>query len=310
MNLSRFVPLLQREWMQHQRGWWILMLAPAVLIVVAAVFGDVGMNLQVDGETEVRRLPDPVSAALASVLGLGVVTMFIAWMASLFQAPGLARRDQQDRTIEFWLSLPSSHVQSLAATLLMHLVLVPWLALAVGLAGGLLVSLLVVGKAWGALAWFGLPWGTLLAATVALSLRLALGLVLATMWLSPLILLTMAASAWLKRWGFPAVMAAIFGGGLVLDKLYGSRIVWNTLEALLEHAGQAVIAVDEAAAQRTFNIESQADLLPLAQILPGWLAQDALAALQALASPAFVLAIAVGAGCFALLVLRRRRAAM
>jgi hypothetical protein len=59
----------------------------------------------------------------------------------------------------------------------------------------------------------------LLAHGLALLARTALGLVLATLWLSPLILLTMVASAWLKRWGLPALVAALALLAGVLDKL-------------------------------------------------------------------------------------------
>jgi ABC-2 type transport system permease protein len=47
-------------------------------------------------------------------------------VTSLFIALGSPRRDHGDRSIEFWLSLPSGHGESLAAPMLVHLLLVPW----------------------------------------------------------------------------------------------------------------------------------------------------------------------------------------
>ncbi len=236
--MQRFKTLLLREWMQHQRGWWVLMALPFVLIVVAGLFGQVQFDLNDHGRVDV---PPPVAVALAAWVGLGAVTLLLAWLASMLQSPGLARRDAQDRSIEFWLSLPIGHAQSLGATLLMHLLLWPWLALLVGLAGGAVASLLIVSKAFGVVAWFALPWATLVPALLMLALRVMLGVLLATLWLSPLILGTMAASAWLKRWGVPLVVAGTGVAGLVLDKVYANPVVWQTLHFLSESASRALI---------------------------------------------------------------------
>jgi ABC-2 type transport system permease protein len=304
--MQRFKTLLLREWMQHQRGWWMLMAPPFLLVILAGLFGQIDFDLAESGRSDA--LP-PVAVALAAWLGLGAVTLLLGWTASMLQSPGLARRDQQDRSIEFWLSLPIDHAQGLGATLLMHLVLWPWLALLVGMAGGALASLLIVSKAFGVVAWFALPWTTLVPALALLTLRLMLGVLLATLWLSPLILGTMAASAWFKRWGVVLAVAGTGVLGLVLDKVYANPVVWQTLQFLSERASRALLVSERggAAASQELNIERADDFFRVLGIAPGWLLHDAGSALLMLASPAFAATAAGGAAAFGLLWLRRAR---
>jgi hypothetical protein len=115
--------------------------------------------------------------------------------------------------------------------------------------------------------WFTLPWGRCSAATGAAG-RTALGLVLATLWLSPLILLTMAASAWLKRWGLPAVVAGLALLAGVLDKLYGNppRVGRRRRLALGAGAGRSGPAAGPGRQRRVLcaaDPASPARLIPL-----------------------------------------------
>jgi len=303
--MNRFKTLMLREWMQHQRGWLILVALPILIVLVAGIAGHAQVNFA-DHEDEV---PTPLVVALGVTVGIAALTFVLAWGAALLQSPGLARRDIQDRSVEFWLSLPVGHAQSLGAMLLMHLLVLPWAALGVGLAAGLLVSLPLVAKVFGIGAWFALPWVTALAAVVALALRLTLGLLLATLWLSPLILGTMAASAWLKRWGVPAVAGVVVVGGTLLDRIYGNPIVWEVLRSLGSHASRALIAAERDKGPKGLVIESADQIDGVLAVAPHWLLIDAGHALAALASPTFVAALAAGALGFALLVLRRQRGA-
>lgn len=304
--MQRFKTLLLREWMQHQRGWLVLMALPFLVLVLVGLFGEAHVDL--GGED--AGAPPALVVAVVTMMGLGGFTLMLAWLASLLQAPGLARRDVQDRSIEFWLSLPASHAQSIGATLLTHLVLWPWLALLAGVAGGVVASLLLVAKGFGIAAWFSLPWGTLLPALLSLTLRLMLGGLLATLWLSPLILGTMAASAWLKRWGVPVVAGIVFGGGLVLERVYGNPVVWRTLQVLGERASQALMAVDRSGRGPKGLVIGQGDDVDVALgLVPGWMLHDAGQALAMLATPGFVAALAVGGLAFAALWLRRQRGA-
>ncbi|NRF69802.1 hypothetical protein HLB44_22610 [Aquincola sp. S2] len=306
--MNRFNTLLQREWMQHQRGWLALMLVPVALILVAAVFGTVIFDVESDGDTMIQHVPDPLLIAAGAIGAVAIGTLALSWASALFLAPGLSRRDHQDRSIEFWLSLPIGHAQSLATMLLAHLVLVPVLALVAGAAGGFLVALVLVVKEWGLAAWMSLPWNALLSAAGAMALRLGAGVVLATLWLSPLILIAMAASAWFKRWGVPALIAAVVLLGVVMEKLFDSEAVTQVLRGLLRRAGQAFIGIDRDSPIQ-IKLKSVEDALPLMQNLPAMVLGDFGAALQDLLSPAFVAAMIVAAAGFALLVLRRARGA-
>ncbi len=301
--MTRFKTLLQREWMQHHRGWIALLAVPLVLCLGAAAFGDVHFGLGDDG---VPDNPGPLLIAMGAVGAVSALTLVLACAAALLQSPGLARRDAQDRSIEFWLSLPAGHAQSLAATLLAHLVLLPWAALGIGVAGGLLVALLLVAKGFGIAAWFTLPWGWLLLAGGALALRIMLGLLLATLWLSPLILGTMAASAWLKRWGVPVVAGVLGIGGLLLDKIYGITVIGDALRVLGTQASRALFAADRAALGDV-HIETPDQMNGVLSVIPGWALADAGHALALLVSPAFIGALLVGAAAFGLLWLRRQR---
>lgn len=307
--MNRFNTLLQREWMQHRLGWMILMGAPLALVLVAGMFTELGVSIEKDGETIIKHTPAAAFQVLACMGGMTAMTLGLAWVFALFQAPGLARRDHQDRSIEFWLSLPISHVSSLSATLLAHLLLVLWAALGVGVLGGWLVSLLVVSKSWGISAWFSVPWGSVIAASAAVGLRVAVGILLATLWLSPLVLMTMAASAWLKRWGVPLVASVLGLGGLVLDKVYGKPWIWDMLVRLFNEAATAVIVADGKTTPGGMAIHSDIDSLGFIQGLPAWAMHDLGTALQSLMSPAFAAALAVGVAGFGLLLLRRQRGA-
>ena len=196
---SRFNTLLLREWMQHKRGWLITMLLPPAIFLALLPIG------QVEGMSEHL----PLGVAMLGLLISTAAVFGISYAAALFQLPGLARRDQQDRSIEFWLSLPASHSESIGATVLAHALLVPLAAALVGFAcGGLIASGLVI-KTNGLAGWADVPWLSAIGLAIPVLLRGLLGIVLMSLWLAPLILIVMAASAWLKRWGVPAVGIAV-----------------------------------------------------------------------------------------------------
>ncbi|MGS0754844.1 hypothetical protein ACVBEH_09080 [Roseateles sp. GG27B] len=159
----------------------------------------------------------------------------ITWLSAMFQLPGLVRRDQQDRSVEFWLSLPASHSESIAAPLLAHALLMPLAAVLVGYVFGGLISVGLVIKMGGWAAAVAMPWASVLGLSLPLVLRVLFGVVLLSLWLAPLLMIVLVASAWLKRFGMPAVVLGIGMGGLLLDKLYGLPIVWQLLQA--QHNG-------------------------------------------------------------------------
>lgn len=303
---ARLLTLMRREWLQHRIGWCVLWIAPSALMLLLTLVDNSLVQVKLDGENfmavGLHKAP-PVMQVLLLGLGLTAATLVLALLTLGFQLPGLARRDVQDRSIEFWRSMPTSHLQSLAATLLMHLLALPWAAIAAGLLGSQLVALFIVTSAHGVGAWLSLPWASIVPAGLAVGLRLAWGLLLAVLWLSPVILLTMAASAWLKRWGVPVLVASVLAGLNLLDARLQQPLVKLTLDRLLQEAGLALMHRSPLHGAHIAAPEHVVSWLP---DLPAWALADAVASLQRLASQGFMLAIAVAAGAFALLVWRRR----
>lgn len=305
--MKSYATLLRREWLQHKFGWTVIVFAPLVIALIVIAAGQ--LDIDIDDEkvrVQFERVP-ALALAAAAIVATAAVTFVIAWLIAVIQAPGLARRDHQDRSVEFWLSLPTSHTASLTAPMLAHLLLFPLAALGIGIVSGHLVSLLLVTRWLGIGEWLTLPWGSLLLAVTAAAARLTLGVVLATVWLSPLLLLAMAASAWLKRWGLPALVVGLAVLGGLLSKVFGIPIVGSTVVALLQHARQALIGPPRPSLF-TKPKEAAAAAEQIGRI-PQWMGEDALRAIGELASPLLLLALAISAGCFALLVLRRQRGA-
>jgi ABC-2 type transport system permease protein len=297
---SRFSTLLQREWMQHKRGWLITLLLPPLLFLAILPFGTV------EGLPMARQ--QPMLLALFIVMITSIALFGISYASAMFQLPGLARRDQQDRSIEFWLSLPGGHSESIGATLLAHALLVPISADLIGfLFGGVIASGLFL-KQEGMAGWMSVPWLNVYAMAVPLVLRGLLGTLLMTLWLAPLALIVMTASAWLKRWGVPAVALAVGVGGLVLDKIYGNPVVWDLLQAQLKGSNQSFLADPDLLKRFGEQLVHDPDTSPSA-VAWSWAGQDALAALQNLASPHLIGGLVVAGACFALMVLRRSRTA-
>lgn len=305
--MNPFKTLLLREWMQHHRGWLMLMLAPMLIALLVLAFGQIQIDgMELDGKLAGHQPGALLLSMMASAASLGVA-LAVTGIVAAFQVPGLARRDQQDRSIEFWLSLPVGHAQSLGATLLMHLLLLPWLALGIALVGGQLLAALLVIKTQGLTAWWTMPFGSLLPAILAITLRLVLGTALALLWLAPMILAFMAASAWLKRWGTPVLIVTVAGFGLWLDKLHGNPWVWTTLAEHIASAGKALAVQRDGG--NGLNLKAGDDIELALRNLPGWAFNDGLAAIQALASPNLLVGLALAAACFWLLILRRQRGA-
>ncbi len=138
--------------------------------------------------------------------------------------------------------------------------------------------------------WISVPWLNVFGMALPLFLRGLFGTLLLTLWLAPLVMIVMAASAWLKRWGVPAVAIAVGVSGLVLDKVYGNTVVWNLLKAQLAGSNQSFLA--DPKLLQEFGDRLARD--PAAD--PGtwaWALQDAWAAVQSLASPHLIVGLLV-----------------
>jgi ABC-2 type transport system permease protein len=286
--MQTFQTLLKREWMQHRLGWLLLGGVPFAIMVPLMSFGTIQF-----GDTA----PPPGMVALIVAMGYVFFLLVLAGGAVAIQAPGLARRDRQDRSIEFWLSLPVGHTQAVGATVLMHLLVMPLLLLGLAAAGSPVAGLIAEARVNGVGSLAEIPWAMVTLVFLAGIARLALGIVLAALWLSPLLLGAMAASAWLKRWGVPALVAVLGLGGLVLAKGYDQPFLLDAIGELFNNAARAVAPM---------VLDDQS--MPALAELPRMLGSDALSALGELGQPLFAGGLVVAAACFALLVLRRARA--
>lgn len=297
--MNPIVTLMRREWLQHRFGWGLLLLVPAALALLLFSFGE----LQFDAVEMTERLPSALAlAALGGSIGLHFIML---WLTSLIIVTGLARRDHADRSIEFWLSLPTGHVPSLAVPLAVHLLLAPAVALLAGLVSGALVSLVLVTRVSGIGMWLALPWLSLILAGLAIVARLAVGLVLATLWLSPLILMSVLLTAWFRRWGLVILAVGVGLGGQVLDRVFGQPVLTDVLTRLLKNAAFSIKSESTA----NLVIENVSDIEGVLAIVPRWAVSDTLQSMGMLASPLLLGALAVAAACFALLVQWRQRGA-
>jgi ABC-2 type transport system permease protein len=297
--MKNLLPLMHREWLQHRFAWSLMALLPTLIAVLLLSFGEVHIAAEERGD----HLPAALTlAALAGGMGLHLVML---WIVALITSAGLARRDHGDRSIEFWLSLPVGHGTSLAVPLLVHLVLVPMAAIAVGLAGGFVASFVLISRVEGAASWFALPWGALVAGGLAIFGRLAVGVVLATLWLSPLLLLTVLLTAWLRRWGLVVLALGLGVGTQVLDKVFGIGWPLAVLGELLTNAGRSVANTSHG----SLTVETSSDLAGALAVIPQWAVHDAGQALALMASPVLLGGLLVAAGCFALLVRWRQAGA-
>ena len=300
MNLQRFKTLLLREWMQHRFGWLMVMVLPPLLVMALLPFGTPGPE---DAKDISSHGADILAFGAMSLTALGVFAM--SWCVNMFSLSGLARRDNQDRSIEFWLSLPATHVESIGAPVLMSTLLIPMLALCVGGAIGVLMSAAVIVKVVGLGGLAQVQWGTVWGMGLVGLARVLLGTVLMTLWLAPISLALMAASAWLKRWGAPLLIGGTLVGGAILKKVYGTGIVFELLTAQLNDAGYAFLRMDKTtgavAPEQLMNLSVSEFAQQMLTNLQDVLAQ--------MAAPHFVGGLLIAAACFWLLMLKRSRPA-
>lgn len=289
--MNNHIPtLLLREWMQHKRGWLIAALAPPLLFLAMLPFG------QVKG-LPVEKVGTGMMALTMVLISSGVVYV-VSLLVALFQLPGLARRDTQDRSIEFWLSLPGRPSESVAATVLAHAWLAPLGSAIVGAAFGLPIAMSVLAAQGGMALPMSVNWAEVVAAALPLLARGLLGTVPLLLWLLPLIFVLMAASAWLKRLGVPLVLVGSGVAVAVLHKVYAIDWPLQMLSALDDRIGHTLLH-NPAALKNALMSDGTS--------LWAWMAQDLGNTLAELVSLQFVGWAAIAAAGFALVVLKRSR---
>ena len=279
--------LLQREWMQHKRGWLIAALAPPLLFLAMLPFGEFhGMPTE-----------SPELMSIGILLVTAAAVYGICMLVALFQLPGLARRDTQDRSIEFWLSLPGRPSESVLATVLAHAWLAPLGGAVVGVLFGLPIALGVLANKMGFGGALGVNWGEVILAATPLLLRGLVGTALLLLWLAPVIFVLMAASAWLKRLGTPVVLIGSGVAVTVLHKVYDIDWPLDALKGLNEHINRTLV----------HHNGSLMEALQSGGNLVTWALKDFGRALAELASLQFLGWAVVAAAAFALIVMKRAR---
>ena len=279
--------LLLREWMQHKRGWLIAAFAPPLLFLTMVPFG------QVSGLP--NHSPELLSVHMVLISACAIYA--IALLVALFQLSGLARRDMQDRSIEFWLSLPGRPSESVLSTVLAHAWLAPLCGAIVGALLGVPIAMSVLTRSADFSTAASANWGEVVLAAAPVLVRGLAGTVPLMLWLAPVIFVLMAASSWLKRLGVPVVLV---GGGvavLVLYKAYDIEWPLAALGGLTQQISRTLI-YDGDGLMRALN--SDADLIT-------WALRDFGRTMAELASLQFLGWAAVAAAGFALVVAKRTR---
>ncbi|MCY7314605.1 MAG: hypothetical protein LH480_03030 [Rubrivivax sp.] len=300
--MKNLLPLMQREWLQHRMAWALLMLLPLAIALLPLMLA----NIQIESDLASRTSPDlALILGTLSIVVTAAVIFLLLWVTSLFITSGVPRRDHADRSVEFWLSLPTGHAESFVAPLLVHLVLVPAAALVVGLLGGYAISAVLVTRFVGIGEWLALPWALVLSGTGALVLRVMAGLPLAALWLMPLVLLAMLANALFKRWGLPVLAVGLGLGSVLLQQVFGQPLLGQVLAGLGNNAARSLMG----ASGQSLEFTDRAPLAPVLASVPQWAGNDLLAAVRDLANPLFIGAMAVSAALFTALVLWRQRGA-
>lgn len=300
--MKNLLPLMQREWLQHRFAWAMLVLVPLAVSLLLLSLG----TIQLD-EDMMSLKPRDLSLLLA-VLTMAITTatvLLLLGITSLFIALGSPRRDHGDRSIEFWLSMPSGHGESLLAPMLVHLLLVPLAALVVGYAVSIPVSMMTVGRVLGLGEWFALPWGQMLPTLGAVLLRVLAGVPLALLWLLPLVLAAMLSNALFRRWGLPLLGLVLILLSQGLERVFGQPVLTDTLSSMLLMAAHSLAG---AAGQ---DLTTGPNTLPQETLaaLPGWALRDFGAALANLARPLMAGVLVASAALFAALWAWRRNGA-
>jgi ABC-2 type transport system permease protein len=304
-SVSTWSTLIKREWLQHRIGWLTVLFGPPLLFMLGAIWGDI--QFDADDTSALKELAArwpqeylPWIIALASTMAAVYFALVAQVITALLMAAGLTHKDHEDRSHEFWLSLPTSHNISVAATLVAHAVVLPVLALLAALALGLVSGLAVFWRIGDSATIDVSTLGAVGATLSHLALRIIAGLPAALFWLAPIYLALVAAGAWFKRWGLPLLVVGAVILHLLLSRLLNINMIATTLEGLAHNWFCAL-----------FIFECVPEKNPIANVSPEALWPTGLwkswaSAMTDLATPLALFALMFSAMMFALLVWRRR----
>jgi ABC-2 type transport system permease protein len=300
MQTNKIAALALREVLQHSRMWAWLMAVPPVLAVLVIGFG----NVQTDADFSAAGPAYPTAMTAAVIAGSSFVMFLVMLVGSLVTVSGLARRDHGDRSVEFWLSMPTPHGSHFGVPLVVHLLLAPAVALVVGWIVGWAVSAVLVTRLTGFGDWLAQPFWQVLPASLALLVRVLAGLPIALLWLAPALLLLVLLNAYVGRWAV-GLFALIVGlGSLVCYQLFGQPLPALWVQHVFNEAATSLVGASGGIA-----INDTDEGLAALRNMPGWSLMDFGVALRDAASPLMAGGLAAAAALFVGLVVWRRKGA-
>ncbi|MDE2295147.1 MAG: hypothetical protein KGL36_06765 [Gammaproteobacteria bacterium] len=263
--MTRFLWLIRRELWEY-RAAWILPAVTGVLLVLAASFGHVDVDI-----AGVRPGPSALGGAL--LFGFGIVFLFAMLAYSSWYLLDCLNADRRDRSILFWKSLPIGDAQTVLAKLATGLIAIPLVYFAAADVTTLAIAFIVSlrARAWiGTALWHPEQWLQLQALWCYLILTLAI-------WLLPVAGWLLLVSASVRRatvlWSLLPPVAAVWAERVFLGTNWVGRILVNRLvdgypaTAFHDLSGSLLGALGFPGASRTAVPASVWELLAPARFL-------------------------------------------
>jgi ABC-2 type transport system permease protein len=283
-------PLVQirREFWEHRVLWVVPLAVGALLLVMVAVFGRVGLNL--NALTRGAAAHAPTQALLQLLLGWSAPFGLAAVILAVIYLLDCLYGERHDRNILFWRSLPVSDTSTVLVKFLVGIALVPLGCFLLSAASSLLASPVLLLRARlhfddGADIWNFAYW-------LRVQGLMLYGLLAALLWYAPYAAYLMLASAWARHlpsaWAFLPPLLLVLGERLVFGTYFIGQALQRGPGALLQLAFQGgQDTADSAGAGVAMPLgaqllESRPDPLHLfgsAQLWYGLLAAAALLAL-------------------------------
>jgi ABC-2 type transport system permease protein len=228
--LTTLTTLVRREFWEH-RSLWIVPLAVAILIVVAAMFPHSGMQVsRIDYQT-----PEKYREYFGIFHGMLTIPQFVLLGVLLpYYLLDSLYAERKDRSILFWKSLPVSDAQTVLSKVLVALVIVPLgvylLAIFTDIAASSILALRL--RAVPMIGMF-LRWDTQMWLRTQAFVLAALVVLIA--WYAPVGAYLLVVSAWAKRsaflWATVPPLVAMLLEWIAFDTHYTARFLDYRLSA-------------------------------------------------------------------------------
>ena len=193
--MQQFKTLLLREWLQQRHSWLnigfgVPLSAWGIFYLFSLKFG-LAMP-SIDSLLDVARFGLQMQTTLIGV---------IAIVGVLINTPGLPYRDQDDKSLAFWRSLPINDAKAVAAPLLMNAILLPLMTISIAAILGTVLS---------APLWLSTGQSSDYLAMGLILLKILSYATLGLLWLLPLVLLLALSNSLLRRWGILLMLFLVY----------------------------------------------------------------------------------------------------